>query len=546
MQGMENDELATYLNVLARDECCRVDRVLKASEREITELVTFPLENGSVLGPYVRKRIQSAAHIGGAYQELRSAQQAGQRFRHLPSVYDVHERDDELVVLMEYVHGRTLHDEVYERDPSLALACELFPALCDGVIELHEDFARPLIHRDLKPTNVIVNGSSLTIIDFGIARSFREDATADTAPFATRAYAPPEQFGYGQTDERSDVYALGMVLYFLLTERNPAPDLVKRRFAEPEIPLALQRVLVRACAFDPQGRYQSVRALKGAFAEAVTAAVSTAAPQEKPRGSAASVPPPPGMAMGSMPLFVPGAANAPASWASPYPPLQQPQASQAQGPQGPQAQGRPQPQPRPQMPGGQLQAVPGQAPTFAAQPQAPQRQVSAPAFAGQPQGHAPAFAEQPQMSASTFAAAPRPPRPTYRALRQQGATAGQAFWAVVRSLSAGEIVGAVWNAIVVLLWILFAAACLWCPFNPNESMARYTFAIRFLAYIPGMLLFFSGFFYATLDKRILRRFVPLLEKQTFGKGALVGLGLMGIGVVVMLAVFAANYTATGA
>lgn len=504
MQGMENDELATYLNVLARDECCRVDRVLKASEREITELVTFPLENGSVLGPYVRKRIQSAAHIGGAYQELHSAQQAGQRFRHLPSIYDVHERDDELVVLMEYVHGRTLHDEVYERDPSLALACELFPALCDGVIELHEDFARPLIHRDLKPTNVIVNGSSLTIIDFGIARSFREDATADTAPFATRAYAPPEQFGYGQTDERSDVYALGMVLYFLLTERNPAPDLVKRRFAEPEIPLALQRVLVRACAFDPQGRYQSVRALKGAFAEAVTAAVSTAAPQAYAQARPQrQVPAFAGQPQGQMPTF----AGQPQIPGSPF-------AGQPQAPGSPFA-GRPQvlqpqPQPRPQV-SPQPQPYPG----------------------------------QPQAPVSAFAVAPRPPRPTYRALRQQGAAVGQAFWAVMRSLSAGEIIGALWDGFVILLWAVFAAACLWCPFNPNESMASYPFAVRFLAYIPGMLLFFSGFFYATLDKRILRRFIPLLEKQTFGKGLLVGLGLMGIGVVIMLAVFAVNSGGTG-
>lgn len=91
----------------------------------------------------------------------------------------------------------------------------------------------------------------LTIIDFGIARAFREGAAGDTAHFGTRCYAPPEQFGYGQTDERSDVYALGMLLYYLLAERDPSPSVAAAGFAGPEVPFALRPVLQRACAFDP-------------------------------------------------------------------------------------------------------------------------------------------------------------------------------------------------------------------------------------------------------------------------------------------------------
>lgn len=84
----------------------------------------------------------------------------------------------------------------------------------------------------------MVSDAGLTIIDFGIARAFREGAAGDTAHFGTRCYAPPEQFGYGQTDERSDVYALGMLLYYLLAERDPSPSVAAAGFAGPEVPFA--------------------------------------------------------------------------------------------------------------------------------------------------------------------------------------------------------------------------------------------------------------------------------------------------------------------
>ena len=268
---MENDPLAAYLAALARDDCYRVDEVLKTAPHETTEVVYFVGANAAELGPFIRKRIAVDAAMGDAYGHLFQAQRAGRRFRHLPRIYDVHTTGDELVVVMEYIQGRTLRDEVYERDGSLALAAQWFPLLCDGVMELHEQFSPPLIHRDLKPTNIVVSDAGLTIIDFGIARVFREGADGDTAHFGTRCYAPPEQFGYGQTDERSDVYALGMLLYYLLAERDPSPSVAAAGFAGPEVPSALRPVLQRACAFDPSARFQTVRDLKAAFLAALPA-----------------------------------------------------------------------------------------------------------------------------------------------------------------------------------------------------------------------------------------------------------------------------------
>ena len=269
---MENDPLAAYLDALARDVCYRVDVVLKTAPPETTEVVYFVGANAAELGPFVRKRIAVDAAMGDAYGHLFQAQRDGRRFRHLPRIYDVHTTGNELVVVMEYIQGRTLRDEVYERDGSVALAAQWFPLLCDGVMELHEQFSPPLIHRDLKPTNIVVSDAGLTIIDFGIARAFREGAAGDTAHFGTRCYAPPEQFGYGQTDERSDVYALGMLLYYLLAERDPSPSVAAAGFAGPEVPFALRPVLQRACAFDPAARFQTVRDLKAAFLAALAPA----------------------------------------------------------------------------------------------------------------------------------------------------------------------------------------------------------------------------------------------------------------------------------
>ena len=236
MASMENDPLAAYLAALARDDCYRVDEVLKTVPHETTEVVYF-------VGPMRRSSGRSSASAsrlmrpwGDAYGHLFRAQRAGRRFRHLPRIYDVHTTGDELVVVMEYIQGRTLRDEVYERDGSARPGGAVVPALCDGVMELHEQFSPPLIHRDLKPTNIVVSDAGLTIIDFGIARVFREGADGDTAHFGTRCYAPPEQFGYGQTDERSDVYALGMLLYYLLAERDPSPSVAAAGFAGPEVP----------------------------------------------------------------------------------------------------------------------------------------------------------------------------------------------------------------------------------------------------------------------------------------------------------------------
>ena len=273
------DELAEHLDALKRDDCYRVDAVLKQSPYETTERVFFKGENESELGPFVRKLIDREAGIGSAYESIRAAQRAGRRFRHLPRIIDCYEAGPCLVVVMEHIGGETLADVVYRCDASVALACDVFPRLCDAVAELHEGFPAPIIHRDLKPSNVMLSRDSMTIIDFGIARAYKEESDEDTRRFGTRAYAPPEQFGYGQTDVRSDVYALGMLLYFCLTEKTPDAKTRKDGFRAAEVPEPLRRVIVRATAFDPADRYASAAELKRAFLAASGMPAPDAPPQ---------------------------------------------------------------------------------------------------------------------------------------------------------------------------------------------------------------------------------------------------------------------------
>lgn len=268
MQGME-EELTAYLAALERDACYRVDRVLKSDGATATELVFFVGANGSERGPYLRKRFAVDAGLGRAYQRIWDAQRTGGRFVYLPRIEECYTTGDELVVISEYVRGETLAEVVYRCDPSVALAADVFPRLCDAVSELHGAFDPPIIHRDLKPSNIILSQNSLTLIDFGIARTYDEAADADTHRFGTRAYAPPEQFGFGQTDVRSDVYALGLLLYYLLTEKNPDVAARRRGWRAVGVSEPLRAVIDRAASFDPANRFSTVEELKEAFTQAL-------------------------------------------------------------------------------------------------------------------------------------------------------------------------------------------------------------------------------------------------------------------------------------
>ena len=281
-RAVERDELGAYLAAVAREDCYRVVRPLGAAARmgadssvagqagTITELVQFEGANGATLGPFVRKRIDLALGVGAAYQELYDAQCSGARFAHVPRIVECYKTGRELVVVSEFIPGETLDAFVSNAGPSLELSLSVVPAVCAAVAELHKAFDPPVVHRDLKPANIIVSegpsGLSVTLIDFGIARRYREGAAADTVRFGTRSYAPPEQYGFGQTSVRSDIYALGMIALFCITGEEAHGQPSAESLARTGVTGPYADAILQATSFDPGRRFASAEAFCTAFA----------------------------------------------------------------------------------------------------------------------------------------------------------------------------------------------------------------------------------------------------------------------------------------
>lgn len=275
----DDDPVSSYLADLERDACYRVERVLKESASEVTEVVYFMGANGAELGPFVRKRLRRDAGLGSAYRDLYQAQCHGRRFRRLPRIYACREVGDELVVVMEHVSGETLSALVQKAAPGerLRFAALVMPPLCEAACELHEGLDHPVVHRDLTPANVLCSPESPAdpvVIDLGISRAYRPGAQVDTAYFGTRVYAPPEQYGFGQTSVRTDVYALGMTCFFCLTGRAASNADRACGFGVPGVPDPVAAVIDRACCLTPEGRYANASELGTALAEAFAASAA--------------------------------------------------------------------------------------------------------------------------------------------------------------------------------------------------------------------------------------------------------------------------------
>ena len=161
-------------------------------------------------------------------------------------------------VLREYVPGDTLSELAERRSFTEKEVLETGLQLCDQLDVLHS-MDPPVIHRDIKPQNVVIRpDGKAVLIDYGIAR-VRSDNETDTVAFGTQGFAPPEQYGYSQTDARSDIYSLGILLNWLLYRDTK----IAGRGSS-----ALDKVIARCAAFDPQKRYGDVRQVKRALVAA--------------------------------------------------------------------------------------------------------------------------------------------------------------------------------------------------------------------------------------------------------------------------------------
>lgn len=173
-------------------------------------------------------------------------------------------------LVMDYVEGADLEDMLYQNGHpfSEAQVRGWAEQLCDVLTYLHSQ-SPPVIFRDLKPDNIMLDKhGQLKLIDFGIARFFQPSKSKDTQAMGTPGYVPPEQYGKGQTDPRSDVYSLGVTLWRLLTVQDPTDDpyqLPGVRTYNQNVSPELESTIIKAMELKPEARFQSTQDLKNAL-----------------------------------------------------------------------------------------------------------------------------------------------------------------------------------------------------------------------------------------------------------------------------------------
>ena len=168
---------------------------------------------------------------------------------HLPQIMEAAEQDGQTAVLEEYVQGDTLAERLTGAKRTEKEARQVTMQLCQALHVLHSMGA---VHRDVKPENVILRGSDAVLIDFDAARIYKDESESDTQVLGTTGFAAPEQYGIFQSDERADIFSLGVLLNIMLTGKHPSREMAAGKMGR----------IVRKCTMTaPEQRYQSARAL---------------------------------------------------------------------------------------------------------------------------------------------------------------------------------------------------------------------------------------------------------------------------------------------
>jgi tetratricopeptide (TPR) repeat protein/tRNA A-37 threonylcarbamoyl transferase component Bud32 len=256
--------------------------VYKAIDRQLGKTVALKLVRGVAAGQ------------GLARERFRRELSLAQAVTHpnVCRVHDLGEVDGALYISMEFVEGQTLDDLIQSMGHlSPKQTAVLGRQVCAGLQAIHE---RGIVHRDLKPGNVMVDRSGHAIVmDFGLAyHQGRDRLTGAGSVLGTLAYLSPEQARGRTTDHRSDLYALGLILFEMLTGRRPPGDggSVPLALREPgdrcpapgrlvsDVPSALDAIVLRCLEREPERRFPSAADLERALASVATGLSSGVTP----------------------------------------------------------------------------------------------------------------------------------------------------------------------------------------------------------------------------------------------------------------------------
>lgn len=209
-------------------------RLLKQSEKSTVHLVRN--KGGEQI--FVRKALKGQHPV---YLTLQSCSHP-----YLPKLYEVISTDDSTIIFEEYIEGQSLGcAELSEK--------QLISAVRELCVVLEFLHGKDVIHRDIKPSNIILaKDGHIRLIDFDASRVPKDDLEQDTRLLGTRGYAPPEQYGFAQTDIRADIYSLGVTLGQLLGRKNR-----KYRY---------KKIIKKCTDLNPDKRYQSVKQVERALA----------------------------------------------------------------------------------------------------------------------------------------------------------------------------------------------------------------------------------------------------------------------------------------
>lgn len=184
------------------------------------------------------------------YEQLASV-----RIEGVPAVKECVADDRKLIVVEEYVQGRSLKQVLDEQGLlNEEQAYDIAVQLADVLVRLHQ-LEPAIVHRDIKPSNIIIEKNGhVNLIDFNAARHVNADKNEDTRMLGTVYFAAPEQFGFGQSDERTDIYGLGATINYIMTGDKPGAGIAECRFSD---------ILKKCLMVDAKDRYQSAEELRG-------------------------------------------------------------------------------------------------------------------------------------------------------------------------------------------------------------------------------------------------------------------------------------------
>ena len=214
----------------------KYDKISVISETDEKKLM---LLRDKQTGEYCRyKRINRHIDIFEKLKNIKS--------EYLPAIYYLHYDGSETVVIEEEIQGKALRALLDDGKVFTAHECEkIFIGLCDALTVLHKN---GILHRDLKPDNIMFTDGKIKLVDFDASREFKNDTLNDTVLLGTKGFAPPEQYGFSQTDGRSDIYALGVTMQLISGKTGKYKKIIKK-----------------CVSFAPKDRYKTANAVKRAI-----------------------------------------------------------------------------------------------------------------------------------------------------------------------------------------------------------------------------------------------------------------------------------------